>query len=144
MMGMNAECKRGVVGTKRRERLGKSSSGGGGAHIPYSPLLPGVLLPFPLLPSSLLSLTNNLNIPQNTEHEWLMTRGLMTYIGSETGQELWLVNVIIIVLFQLFLRMTDKRQNVRRIKHTMSWISQNVPSGREQLTCDYALAISLL
>ena len=67
---MNAECKRGVVGTKRRERLGESSSGGGGGgRIPYSPLLPGVLLPFPLLPSSLLSPTNNLNIPQNTEHE---------------------------------------------------------------------------
>ena len=85
-------------------------------RIPRStPPPPGVLLPFPLLPSSLLSLTNNLNIPQNTEREWLMTRGLMTYIGSESGQELWLVNVII-VLFQLFLRMTDKRQNERKKK----------------------------
>ena len=35
---MNAECKRGVVGTKRRERLGESSSGGGGGAysvLPY-------------------------------------------------------------------------------------------------------------
>ena len=44
---MNAECKRGVVGTKRRERLGESSSGGGGAYSVLPPS-PGSFAPFPI------------------------------------------------------------------------------------------------
>ena len=48
MMGMNAECKRGVVGTKRRERLGESSSGGGGGAYSVLPTSPGSFAPFPI------------------------------------------------------------------------------------------------
>ena len=33
---MNAECERGIMGKKRRERLGGSSSGGGGGVLPYN------------------------------------------------------------------------------------------------------------
>ena len=33
---MNAECERGIMGKKRRERLGGSSSGGGGGVFPYN------------------------------------------------------------------------------------------------------------
>ena len=45
---MNAECKRGVVGTKRRERLGESSSGGGGGAYSVLPTSPGSFAPFPI------------------------------------------------------------------------------------------------
>ena len=35
---MNAKCEPGVMGTKRRERLGESSSGGGGGGVLRTPL----------------------------------------------------------------------------------------------------------